>query len=149
MSELIGHKLVPIGVVRLARGTVTRPRALTWRCAPLRRTVVASTLSPAAPQQAKITITTPSCSKRLATTIASRSGVRRTVGIKLHDLWGPGLLRVRICLTGPGTPMGCRQLSLHTGQQRRLRLIVRSSGRWQVSVNTQYSKKVTVMAWVI
>jgi hypothetical protein len=45
--------------------------------------------------------------------------------------------------------MGCRQLSLHTGQQRRLRLIVRSGGRWKVSVSTQYSNKVTVMAWVI
>ena len=71
------------------------------------------------------------------------------VGIKLHDLWGPGLLQVRICLTGPGTPMGCRQLSLRTGQQPKLRLIVSSGGRWKVSVNTQYSAKVTVMAWVI
>jgi hypothetical protein len=149
LSEQIGHKLVPIGVVSLANGTATRSRALTWRCTPLRRTVVASTLAPAAPQQAKITITTQPCSQRLATTIASRSGVHRTVGIKLHDLWGPGLLRVRICLSGPSTPTGCRQLSLHTGQQRRLRLIVPSGGRWKVSVNTQYSKKVTVMAWVI
>jgi hypothetical protein len=149
LSERVGKKLVPIGVVKLATGTATRSKALTWRCTPLRRTVVASTLSPAAPQQAAITITTPSCSKRLATTIASRSGIHRTVKINLHDLWGPGQLQVRVCLTGPSTPMGCRQLSLRTGQQRKLRLIVAAGGHWKVSVNTQYSRKVTVTAWVI
>jgi hypothetical protein len=149
VSEQLGHKTVTLGVVHLIGGTATLSRALIWRCARLHRKVVASTLSPAQQQQTSVTITTPSCSKRLASTVASHSGVRRAIRINLHDLWGTGLLHMRICLTGPGARVSCRPASLQTGQQRTLGLTVSRGGRWNVSIDTQFGQKVTAIAWVI
>ena len=107
LSEKLGAKTVQIGVVRLVGGTATLSRAVTWRCAPLRGTVVATTLSPAKIQRTTLAVTTPPCSKRLASTITRRSGVPGTILIKLDDLWGTGPLQVRICLTAPGGAASC------------------------------------------
>ena len=149
LSEKLGAKTVQIGVVRLVGGTATLSRAVSWRCAPLRGTVVATTLSPAKIQQTTLAVTTPPCSKRLASTITRRSGVPRTILIKLDDLWGTGPLQVRICLAAPGGAASCQSVTLVTGQRRTLKLKASTPGSWKVSVTTQFNEKVQGIAWVI
>ena len=148
LSEKLGTKTVQLGVVRLVKGTATLSRAVSWRCTPLRGTVVATTLSPAKMQRTTLTVATPPCSKRLATTITRRSGVPGTILIKLHDLWGTGPLQVRICLTAPGGSVSCHAVALSAGRQRSLKLKAPSPGSWKVSVTTPFNEKVEGIAWV-
>ena len=84
LSEKLGAKTVQLGVVRLVKGTATLTRAVSWRCTPLQGTVVATTLSPAKMQRTTLKVTTPPCSKRLATTITRHSGVAGTILVKLR-----------------------------------------------------------------
>jgi hypothetical protein len=149
LSEEIGAKTVQIGVVRLVGGTATLSRAVSWRCAPLQGTVVATMLSPAQMQRTTLTVTNPPCSKRLATTITRHSGVRGTILIKLHDLWGTDPLRVRICLTAPGGGASCHSVALSAGRRRTLKLRAPAPGSWKVSVTTKFNEKVEGIAWVI
>jgi hypothetical protein len=148
LSEKLGAKTVQLGVIRLVKGTATLSRAVSWRCSPLQGTVVATTLSPAKIQRTSLTVTTPPCSKRLATTITRHSGVPGTILIKLHDLWGTGPLRVRICLTAPGGSASCHSVALSAGRQRSLKFKAPTPGSWKVSVATQFNEKVEGIAWV-
>jgi hypothetical protein len=149
LSEKFGVKTVPIGVVRLVGGTATLSRAVSWRCAPIRGTVVATTLSPAKIQRTTLAVNNPPCSKRLASTITRRSGVPGTILIKLDDLWGTGPLQVRICLTAPTGAASCQSMALTTAQRRTLKLKASTPGSWKVSVTTQFNEKVQGIAWVI
>jgi hypothetical protein len=148
LSEKLGAKTVQLGVVRLVKGTARLSRAVSWRCSPLQGTVVATTLSPAKVQRTTLTVTTPPCSKRLATTITRHSGVPGTILIKLHDLWGAGALRVRICLTAPGGDASCHAVALSARAQRTLKFEAPTPGSWKVSVTTQFNEKVEGIAWV-
>ena len=148
LSEKLGAKTVQLGVVRLVKGTATLSRAVSWRCAPLQGTVVATTLSPAKVQQTTLKVNTPPCSKRLATTITRHSGAPGTIQIKLHDLWGTGPLQVRICLTAPGGDASCHSVALGAGRRLTLKIKAPTPGSWKVSVTTQYNEKVEGTAWV-
>ena len=148
LSEKLGAKTVQLGVVRLVTGTATLSRAVSWRCAPLQGTVVATTLSPAQIQQTTLSVTTPPCSKRLAATITRHSGTPGTILLKLRDRWGAGALRVRICLTAPGGAARCHSVALHAGRRRSLKFTAPTPGSWKVSVTTQFNEKVEGIAWV-
>jgi hypothetical protein len=148
LSEKLGAKTVQIGVVHLVKGTATVSRAVTWRCAPLQGTVVATTLSPAKVQQTTLKVTTPPCSKRLATTIMRHPDVPGTILIKLHDRWGAGLLRARICLTAPGGAASCHSVALRGSRRRTVQFSAPTPGSWKVSVTTQFNEKVEGIAWV-
>jgi hypothetical protein len=149
VSEQLGHKTSPIRLVQLTAGSASLPRAVMWRCDRRQRQIVARTLSPAQQQQATATVLTPSCSRRLVTTIVSHARVGKTIGIKLRDRWGLGALRVGICLTAPGGRTVCRPWSLHSGQaQRTVRLAVSRPGHWKVTVSTQFNDKAKALVWV-
>ena len=148
LSETLGAKTVQLGVVRLVKGTATLSRAVSWRCAPLQGTVVATTLSPAQAQRTTLKLNTPPCSKRLASTITRHSGVPGTIQVKLRDLWGTAPLQVRVCLTAPGGVASCHSVALGAGQRRTLKLKASTPGSWKVSVTTQFNEKVEGIAWV-
>jgi hypothetical protein len=148
LSEQLGAKTVQLGVVRLVKGTATLTRAVSWRCTPLQGTVVATTLSPAKMQRTTLKVTTPPCSKRLATTITRHSGVPGTILVKLHDLWGAGPLQVRVCLTAPGGAASCRSVALSAGRVLPLKFSAPTPGKWKVSVTTQFNEKLEGIAWV-
>ena len=148
LSEKLGAKTVQLGVVALVKGTATLTHAVSWRCTPLQGTVVATTLSPAKIQQTTLKVNTPPCSKRLATTITRHSGAPGTILINLHDLWGTGPLRVRICLTAPGGTPSCHSVALGAGRRLALKIKAPTPGSWKVSVATQYNQKVEGTAWV-
>ena len=148
LSEKLGTKTVQLGVVRLVKGTASLSQAVSWRCSPLHGTVVATTLSPAQTQRTTLTVKTPPCSKRLASTITRHSGVPGTILVKLRDLWGTGPLRVRICLTAPGGGASCHLVALSAGQRRTLKIRASTPGSWKVSVTTQFNEKVEGIAWV-
>jgi hypothetical protein len=78
LSEQLAGGPTPIAVVQIpASGSATVAHALTWRCDRQDRSLLVATLPPSDPATAATTVTTPSCSRRLAartSTVRSRSG---------------------------------------------------------------------------
>lgn len=149
LSEQLAGGANPISVVQLpASGTVAVPHALTWLCDRRVRSLVAATLPPAAPETATTTVTTPSCSKRLAAAVAPSARVAQAITIRLRDRWGLGGLPLQICITPPGGRPACRRWQLRAGQRRRVvRVSVPRPGGWRVSVQTRYGYKKSAVVW--
>ena len=150
LSEQLTGQTTPLQVVQLsALGTATVSGALTWRCDLRQRQLLVTTIPPAAPAAATTIITTPSCSGRLATHIASRARVGRTIVIRLRDRWGIGGLPVTICITPPGGGRSCSASQLPPGESRRVVQIPASRpGGWRTTVQTPFSAQQHRTAWV-
>jgi hypothetical protein len=137
LSEQLAHGTRPLAVVGLPAGAANVPMALTWRCDRRDRHLIASTMPPAASEQASTAATTPSCAQRLATTIQRRAPVGGELTIRLRDRWGIGGLALTICTTPPGGLRHCRPWFLHTGQRHRvIHVATPRPGGWRVRVET-------------
>ena len=148
LSEQLAHGTRPLAVVGLPAGAANVPMALTWRCDRRDRHLIASTMPPAASEQASTAATTPSCAQRLATTIQRRAPVGGELTIRLRDRWGIGGLALTICTTPPGGLRHCRPWFLHTGQRHRvIHVATPRPGGWRVRVETRYGQHAQALAW--
>ena len=115
------------GLVQIpASGTATVPKAAKWLCAPRVRQLTATTLPPAAPADAAVSVTTPSCSRRLTAQIQRTGRPGHSIAVRLGDRWGVGGLALTICVTAPGATQACSPWQINAGRRGRLvRLAVR------------------------
>jgi len=150
LSEQLSTGTTPIQVVQVpSSGTATEAHALTWSCEQRVRSLVATTLPPAAPASATAMVTTPTCSKRLVAHIERRARVGRTIAIQLLDRWGIGGLPLTVCVTPPGGQRACTPGQIAPGQSRRVVDVpAPRPGGWQTSVQTifGYTKRAVVWA---
>jgi lysophospholipase L1-like esterase len=150
-EELPSGTTTPLQFITLdPSGAATQiPEALSWRCDRTQRTLVASTLPPAAPQEQTVTVTTPSCAKRLAARFRRAATVGATASIVLVDRWRVGGLPLAICVAPPGAGARCRRWQLHPGQSRRVvRIPVPRPGGWRLTVSTTYGYRRRALVWV-
>lgn len=149
LSEQTAAATTPISIVQIpASGTVTVPQALTWACDRRVRSLVAATLSPAAPDVATTTVTTPSCAKRLVTRFPRRARAGAAMTIKVRDRWGIGGVAVNICVTAPGGRRACTPSQFRPGQGSRLeRIPLPRPGGWRASVGTRYGLAKAAVVW--
>ncbi len=149
LGERPAGRTTPIGVVQLsANGTATVAHALTWRCDRRTRTLVA-TLAPASAATAQTTVTTPSCARRLVTSIDPHARAGHTIVIRLRDQWGIGGLALAICVAPPGAGSQCTSWHLRPGQNRRLIQIPSPRpGGWLMSVQGERGATQQSRVWV-
>jgi lysophospholipase L1-like esterase len=149
LSEQVAGTALPISIVQLpGSGTVTVPQALTWRCDRRVRSLLATTLAPAAAATATTTVTTPSCAGRLVAGIARQARVGAAIAIGLRDRWGLGGLPLDICLTPPGARIDCERWQLHPGQSRRVvHIALPRPGGWRISAQTRYGYEKSATVW--
>jgi hypothetical protein len=132
-----------------ASGIDTLPGALTWLCDQRVRTLLATTLSPAAAVTATATVTTPSCARRLIAAIATHAPAGGTLAIRLRDRWGIGALPLTVCITPPGGSRDCTPWRLGVQQANRVVGIpVPRPGGWEVAVQTRYGFSKHALVWV-
>jgi len=149
LGEALPSGTKPIQIVRLGSQGARVPKALRWSCDERKRNLVATTLPPAAPQDAKVSVMTPGCSQRLVATISKQALVGRTASISLHDRWGIGDLPLRICITPPGGTPACKQSSLRSDQSRQVvRFTAPRPGGWRVDVSTRFGDHTRATVWV-
>ena len=150
LGEQAATRLKPITTVTLsATGTATVPRAVTWLCAPLRRTLVATTVAPAPPASATAGITTPSCVRRIAVSVSRRASVGGSLSVVLRDRWRLGGLHVSICIAPPGDRAHCSRWYLRAPHARRtIPFATPRIGGWNITVRTGYDKPRSSTAWV-
>lgn len=149
LSEGLPTRTKPLQTVTLGSQGAQLPKALMWSCDDLNRNVIATTLPPAIPQHAKVSVTTPGCSKRLAVTIANTARVGAAASIILQDRWRTGGLPLTICVTPPGATPACQPWDLRPGQSRRVvRVTVHRPGGWRLAVRTRFSYHTSAIVWV-
>jgi lysophospholipase L1-like esterase len=149
LSEQLPSGDRTIQVLTLGAQGAQSPQALTWRCDQRERTLIATTLPPALPQQATASVTTPGCSKRLAATIRGAARAGGTASISLVDRWRIGNLPFTLCVSPPGAATACRRWRLRPGQSRRLVGIpVPRPGGWRLGVFTKFGYRKRATVWV-
>jgi lysophospholipase L1-like esterase len=148
LSEQLPYGLKPIQTVVLGASGAQLPDALAWNCDQRTRALVASTLPPAPPQQANVSVMTPGCSGRIRARIerTARSGTNAAVAVA--DRWGTGGVAVTICTSPPGGVQACAPRQLRPGQSRRVvRIPVPRPGGWRITVTTRYGYRRSGVAW--
>jgi len=148
LSERVGHGVRRIDVFTLATGTVELPRALIWRCDRRVRRLLVTALAPTVIPPASAEARTPSCKRRLATSVGRQARVGGALTIKLHDRWMIGGLPLRICVSAPGARAACSHWYLRRGQRRRMIAIATPRpGGWGISINTAYQAVTEATVW--
>ncbi|MGI8713662.1 MAG: hypothetical protein ACR2NR_10860 [Solirubrobacteraceae bacterium] len=150
LSERRGAATDPITTIRLsAAGTAAVSHALTWSCDRRTRTLIATTLAPAASATAQATVTTPSCATRLVTTIDARARAGHTLVVRLRDRWAIGGLALTVCVSPPGAQAVCTSWHLRPGQRRRvIQIPAPRPGGWLVSVHGDGGAPQQARIWV-
>ncbi|HUO72992.1 MAG TPA: hypothetical protein VMU39_19650 [Solirubrobacteraceae bacterium] len=150
LGEQRGSRTMPIGTVALsAAGTATVAQAASWLCSPRRRTFVAAAVALAPAATATATITTPSCQRRLAVSVARRAPAGGSASVGLRDTWRLGGLQASICVAAPGDRPRCHRWSLRGKQfSRTIRVGTPRIGGWNVTIRTPYDKPRTSTVWV-
>ncbi len=150
LGERLTTSTSPMATVTLgANGTASLPRALTWRCDLRQRQLVATTVAPAAPDQATASVTTPACARRLSVRISASPRGGAGLDVRVRDRWGLGALTFRICVKPPGGSSQCRPWQLGAGQRTRLALVpAPRPGGWAVAVAMAYGRQTHRMVWI-
>jgi lysophospholipase L1-like esterase len=150
LTQQLSSRTTSLATVLIpASGTVAVPQATEWMCAPLVRELSASTLPPAAPASSSVTVTTPSCARRLSARIGRSSRPGAGIAVWLGDRWKIGRLPLRICVTAPGATPACSRWHLHADQRsRKVELPDPRPGGWQVTVGTAYHQQFRRTVWV-
>jgi hypothetical protein len=132
-NDQAGHSTVTMATLP-ADGTLTVPQALTDLCTVRSRTLIATATTPSARQTASAALTTPACTTRLASAVATGARVGTSVSVRLRDRWGTGDLPVTICWQPPGGNTSCRPDRLATGEkQTAFQLPLPRIGGWLVT----------------
>jgi hypothetical protein len=130
-------------------GSAAVSDVLTWRCDLRQRRLVATTLSPAAPAQTAITVTTPACTRRLSARIVKTSGTGPGLEVRVRDRWGLGAVGFSVCVTAPGGSSRCRPWQLAAGTPaRQVEVPAPRPGDWQATLRTPYERPVSRDFWI-
>ena len=145
IGEWVGGKLVP--VVQSPGGSVSRRRAVAWRCDRPKRLFAAKALA-SGRLSAAVRVRTPSCRKRLKVILKpARTRAGRPLSVLVLDRFGSGDLTLRVCARPPGSKPRCSDLRLAKGRARgAVRFKAGVPGRWRVSVSTPGAPRVRRVA---
>jgi len=146
VGEWVSGKFVP--VLESATGSVSRRRALAWRCDRPKRLFQARTA--AGRLSAPVRLRTPGCAKRFKVIVKpARLRAGRPLSVLVLDRFGSGDVALRVCARAPGARPRCRDLRLAKGRSRgAVRFKTRTAGRWPVSVSTPGAPRVRRLASV-
>ena len=145
VGEWFRGQLVP--VLQSPTGSVSRRRALAWRCDRPKRLFAARALD-SGQLSAPVRVRTPSCRKRLKVILKpARTRAGRPLSVLVLDRFGSGDLTMSVCARPPGSKPRCRKLALAKGRPRgAVRFKTAQPGRWRFSVSTPGAPRVRRLA---
>jgi lysophospholipase L1-like esterase len=149
LSQTVGGAAEPLRTVTLAAsGTTTIGDLAPWLCFPRTRTLTATIAGPVSPPSATLTVTNPSCVRRLAVTLDRRARAGGSLAIHVRDRWKLGAIPFALCLAPPGARAACSQWRLAPGaDQRVIHVGLPRPGGWRVSLRAAFVAPTQRLVW--